>query len=71
VFQEARSRQESSIKVSISYVEIYNEMMYDLLATLPDDHTSSMSNPLIIAEVSTLTSVLHILYWYNYRIIRD
>ncbi|XP_065889212.1 kinesin-like protein KIF9 isoform X2 [Dysidea avara] len=50
VFQEARNRQESSIKVSISYVEIYNEMMYDLLATLPDDHTPSTSNPLVIAE---------------------
>ena len=53
MFQEAHSRQESSIKVSISYVEIYNEMMYDLLATLPDDHSLSTSTPLIIAEVNT------------------
>ena len=59
MFQEARNRQESSIKVSISYVEIYNEMMYDLLATLPDDHTPSTSNPLVIAEVNTNEYVVY------------
>ena len=54
MFQEVHARQESSIKVSISYVEIYNEMMYDLLATLPDQDTSSSlsANSLVIAEVS-------------------
>ena len=56
MFQEVHAKQESSIKVSISYVEIYNEMMYDLLATLPDQDTissSSAANSLVIAEVSS------------------
>ena len=59
MFQEVHAKQESSIKVSISYVEIYNEMMYDLLASLPDQDTISSSsssaaaaNSLVIAEVS-------------------
>ena len=61
MFQEVHARQESSIKVSISYVEIYNEMMYDLLATLPDQDTSSSSaNSLVIAEVSQWHNIVTI-----------
>ena len=42
--------------MSISYVEIYNEMMYDLLATLPDQDNASCT-PLVIAEVSVYNTI--------------
>ena len=35
IFSEISNRKEQSIWVRISYLEIYNESMYDLLATIP------------------------------------
>lgn len=32
LFQEIEARYEQQITVGVSYLEIYNEMMYDLLA---------------------------------------
>lgn len=46
VFKEARDRVESSTTVRVSYLEIYNETMFDLLSTLPDhasNHTPGRS----------------------------
>ena len=56
--------------MSISYVEIYNEMMYDLLATLPDQD-NTLSNPLVIAEVSQCNNNITIHYNNGYRIIKE
>ncbi|XP_033101480.1 kinesin-like protein KIF9 [Anneissia japonica] len=36
VYREIEERQENAVTVRISYLEIYNEMMFDLLSTLPD-----------------------------------
>ena len=35
LYQEIKERHEEDFKVKISYLEIYKEHMYDLLATLP------------------------------------
>eukprot|EP00743_Colponemidia_sp_Colp-15_P002044 GILK01002218.1.p1 GENE.GILK01002218.1~~GILK01002218.1.p1 ORF type:complete len:798 (-),score=158.56 GILK01002218.1:119-2200(-) len=35
VFQEVQAKPESAITVRISYIEIYNEVMYDLLSAIP------------------------------------
>ncbi|KAL5503458.1 hypothetical protein EMCRGX_G010412 [Ephydatia muelleri] len=40
VFRESKDRVESSITIRVSYLEIYNEAMYDLLSTLPDSNPS-------------------------------
>jgi len=36
VYRELEERQEQAITVRVSYLEIYNETMFDLLSTLPD-----------------------------------
>ncbi|XP_071943121.1 kinesin-like protein KIF9 isoform X2 [Antedon mediterranea] len=36
VYREIEERQDNAVTVRISYLEIYNEMMFDLLSTLPD-----------------------------------
>ena len=42
LFQEKESRYEQDITIGVSYLEIYNEMMYDLLASsqTPDAHNN-------------------------------
>ena len=35
LFREISERPETAVTVRVSYMEIYNECMYDLLATLP------------------------------------
>jgi hypothetical protein len=40
VFQEIGSHSEQQIVVSISYLEIYNEQLYDLLSDHPRDANS-------------------------------
>ena len=45
---------------SVSYVEIYNEVMYDLLCTLPtSDHTLSppQSSTLFVSEVRLMEDI--------------
>lgn len=36
VYKEIEDRGEQAVSVRISYLEIYNESMFDLLSTLPD-----------------------------------
>lgn len=46
IFKEISERKDQSITVRISYLEIYNETMYDLLATIPGTpfvHPSSLT----------------------------
>ena len=45
VYREIRERPEHSVTVRISYLEIYNEHMFDLLCTLP----GTVSNPSLMA----------------------
>jgi kinesin family protein 6/9 len=49
VFQEIRNRPDTAVCVRISYVEIYNETMYDLLSTFPEKGESPP--PLTVVEV--------------------
>ena len=51
VFQEIRNRPDTAVCVRISYVEIYNETMYDLLSTFPEKGESPP--PLTVVEVSS------------------
>ena len=43
IFNEINSKPESAITVRVSFVEIYNEEMYDLLSGLPGDREESGS----------------------------
>jgi len=45
VYREIRERPEHAVTVRISYLEIYNEQMFDLLCTLP----GTVSNPSLMA----------------------
>ena len=49
IFQEIRSRPDFTVSVRISYAEIYNEVMCDLLTTFPDPGESPL--PLTVVEV--------------------
>jgi hypothetical protein len=56
VFSEVRGCKENSYNIHVSYLEIYNDLIFDLLATLPVDSGSDCSTPdqpkpLNIAEV--------------------
>lgn len=44
VFKEIDDQSESSVTVRISYLEIYNENMYDLLATYNEGSRTSGKN---------------------------
>lgn len=48
IFQEIRLRPDLAVAVRVSYVQIYNEVMRDLLATLPDNREP---HPLTVVEV--------------------
>jgi kinesin family protein 6/9 len=50
IFREIEKRPEQSITVRISYIEIYNEMMFDLLLTLPNSPETPTTNSLTIVE---------------------
>lgn len=51
VFKEIEEQTENSVTVRISYLEIYNETMFDLLSTLPDSSGSgSYDNHLTIVD---------------------
>ena len=49
VFQEIRTRPDLSVSVRVSFVEIYNEIMSDLLTTLTDGSAQQLN----VVEVST------------------
>jgi len=46
IFREIEARQEMSFKASVSYVEIYNEHLFDLLAPRPAPGTRNPSQPI-------------------------
>ena len=48
LFREISERPENAVTVRISYLEIYNESMYDLLATLPG--VKNEANPMTVTE---------------------
>lgn len=50
LFREIEERPEFSITVRISYLEIYNETMYDLLALLPESDPQAYGEPLTVTE---------------------
>lgn len=50
LFGEIEERSEFSITVRISYLEIYNETMYDLLALLPEGDSHAYGEPLTVTE---------------------
>ncbi|PVD37645.1 hypothetical protein C0Q70_00243 [Pomacea canaliculata] len=50
LFKEIEERLEFSIIVRISYMEIYNEVMYDLLASLPDVENPSGKETMVLTE---------------------
>ncbi|XP_062518444.1 kinesin-like protein KIF9 [Corticium candelabrum] len=50
VFREIEERPDQSIIIRVSYLEIYNEAMFDLLSTLPDSDASLPPNSLTVAE---------------------
>jgi len=50
VYRELEERQDQAITVRVSYLEIYNETMFDLLSTLPDVAGSSLDGNLNIIE---------------------
>ncbi|KAK6165317.1 hypothetical protein SNE40_022265 [Patella caerulea] len=53
LFHDIEERPEYSINVRISYMEIYNETMFDLLSTLPEAHGSQMNGePMVVTENS-------------------
>ena len=45
IFNEIANKPESAITVRVSFVEIYNEEMYDLLAGLPSQSLDDASGP--------------------------
>eukprot|EP00118_Oscarella_pearsei_P007443 m.36588 g.36588 ORF g.36588 m.36588 type:complete len:779 (+) comp32263_c0_seq2:38-2374(+) len=51
IFREVDERSEQSVSVRVSYLEIYNESMFDLLSTLPD--TDKASTPPMMNIVET------------------
>ncbi|KAL8610516.1 Kinesin-like protein kif9 [Nucella lapillus] len=50
LFREIEERPEYSITVRISYLEIYNEMMYDLLSSLPEAESQPLGEPMVVTE---------------------
>ncbi|XP_063780681.1 kinesin-like protein KIF9 isoform X2 [Pseudophryne corroboree] len=47
VYREIEEQSDSSVTVRISYLEIYNETLFDLLSTLPDVHVSGAQMSII------------------------
>lgn len=52
LFKEIEGRQADAINVRISYLEIYNEKMYDLLAKFSPPNDTGSSDKLVIVEKS-------------------
>ncbi|XP_065834553.1 kinesin-like protein KIF9 [Oscarella lobularis] len=57
IFREIDERPEQSVSVRVSYLEIYNESMFDLLSTLPDAEKLSMPSAMNIVEDQGATVV--------------
>ncbi|CAH1788426.1 unnamed protein product [Owenia fusiformis] len=50
LYAEIDDRPEYSIAIRLSYLEIYNESMFDLLSTLPESLAGSNYNPMTVVE---------------------
>ncbi|XP_041374463.1 kinesin-like protein KIF9 [Gigantopelta aegis] len=50
LFKEIDDRPEMAITIRISYLEIYNESMFDLLATLPESWAQSSAETMVVVE---------------------
>ncbi|KAK7506301.1 hypothetical protein BaRGS_00002413 [Batillaria attramentaria] len=50
LFREIEERPEYSITVRVSYLEIYNETMFDLLSTLPESASQAIAEPMVVTE---------------------
>lgn len=50
LFREIEDRPEYSITVRISYLEIYNETMFDLLSSLPESGAQASGEPMVVTE---------------------
>ncbi|KAM4706215.1 kinesin-like protein KIF9 [Rhinophrynus dorsalis] len=57
VFKEIEGRNDQSITVRISYLEIYNETLYDLLSTLPDTPAPTPDTQITIVDDAQGVSV--------------
>ncbi|KAK7113745.1 kinesin-like protein KIF9 isoform X2 [Littorina saxatilis] len=50
LFKEIEERPEYSITVRISYMEIYNEVMFDLLSSIPETASQGSGEPMVVTE---------------------
>lgn len=50
IYKDIDQRPESAVTVRISYLEIYNETMFDLLSTLPETLGEGQQGPLTVVE---------------------
>ncbi|XP_046327027.1 kinesin-like protein KIF9 isoform X1 [Haliotis rufescens] len=50
LFREIEERPELAITVRVSYLEIYNESMFDLLSSLPESWNQSQAEPMVVVE---------------------
>ncbi|XP_064647221.1 kinesin-like protein KIF9 [Lineus longissimus] len=50
IYREIEDRPECAISVRVSYLEIYNETMFDLLASLPESYTPANVSPMAVVE---------------------
>ena len=58
LYREIKDRYEYDITVRISYIEIYQENMYDLLATMPKSRENGYSEEMTVTEdVNSITNV--------------
>ncbi|KAJ3093130.1 Kinesin-like protein kif9 [Quaeritorhiza haematococci] len=57
IYREIAERPQMAFTVHISYLEIYNEQMIDLLSSLPDNKTGDETPLNIVEEKSGVTSV--------------
>ncbi|XP_013400973.1 kinesin-like protein KIF9 [Lingula anatina] len=57
LYREIEDRPEYAINVRISYLEIYNETMFDLLSSLPETMNASQGQQMTIAEEGSVVYV--------------
>jgi len=50
IYKDIDDRPESAVTIRISYLEIYNETMFDLLSTLPETLGAGVQSPLAVVE---------------------
>jgi len=71
LYKEIANKTQMAITVRISYLEIYNEQMYDLLASLNDDETNIGALKVVDENIGKFiillySKILSYLYIYVY-----